>query len=99
MFVAAYTSGRIVKMNSEPSPPLEIPQDALTPDALAGIVDEFIQREGTDYGAVELSHGAKVERIRKQMRRGDIKIVFDPNTESVTLMTVREFERQTGGSR
>lgn len=77
-------------------PPLEVPREAITADALAGIIDEFIQREGTDYGAVELNHDTKVERIHRQLQKGDIKIVFDPNTESVTLLTLREFEKQKG---
>ncbi len=69
------------------TPPVEIPAAAVSAEALDGIIESFITREGTDYGAAEISHDSKVERVRKQLERGDIKIVFDPDSESVTLMT------------
>lgn len=80
-----------------PTPPLEIPPDAVSEDALAGIIDEFILREGTDYGATELEHSTKVERVRKQLASGKIKIAFEPDTQSVTLLTLQEWNKLTGG--
>ena len=80
-------------MENECQPPVEIPLEAISPEAFQGIIDEFINREGTDYGAVELSHEAKVQRVHKQLGKGDVKIIFDPNTESVTLLTAKEFEK------
>jgi uncharacterized protein YheU (UPF0270 family) len=74
-------------------PPVEVPLDLLSNEALEGIIESFILREGTDYGQNEALHSTKVEQIRKQVARGDIKIVFDPNTESVGLMTKNEFAR------
>ncbi len=80
-------------MEAEVQPPVEIPSDVLSEEAFQGIIDEFIQREGTDYGVVEVSHEAKVQRVHKQLTKGDVLIVFDPNTESVTLLTAKEFEK------
>jgi uncharacterized protein YheU (UPF0270 family) len=78
--------------HGQPSPPpLEVPLDALSPDALAGVIDSFILREGTDYGVQELSHEAKVERIQRLLLTGKVKIVFDPSDESVTLLTLQDF--------
>jgi hypothetical protein len=74
-------------------PPVEIPLGVLSADALAGVIDNFIQREGTDYGATEVAHETKVKQIHKQLEKGDVKIVFDPNTESVSLLTLREWNR------
>jgi uncharacterized protein YheU (UPF0270 family) len=74
-------------------PPVEVPNDALSSEALTKVIDYFIMREGTDYGAVELTHETKVERVRKQLASGKIKIVFDPNTESVTLMTEQDWKK------
>lgn len=76
-------------------PPVEVPQNLITSEALEGIIESFVLREGTDYGQNETGHGTKLEQIRKQIARGDIKIVFDPNTESVGLMTSSEFARAT----
>jgi len=71
-----------------PQPPIEVPAEALSAEALDGIIDNFILREGTDYGAQEVSREAQIQRVRKQIDKGDVKIVYDPNTESVTLMTL-----------
>ncbi len=75
------------------APPVEIPLEALSPQALAGVINEFIFREGTDYGIQEITHEKKIEQIQKQMSQGDIKIVFDPNSETVTLMTNQDWLR------
>ncbi|QDK39759.1 YheU family protein [Bdellovibrio sp. NC01] len=80
-------------MNEEVKPPVEIPQEDLSADAIEGIIEAFILREGTDYGSVEVSLSAKKEQIRKQLARKDIKIVFDFASESVTLMTKAEWQK------
>lgn len=74
-------------------PPVEIPMDQLSRDAVDGIIESFILREGTDYGVSEVSLEHKKEQIHKQLAKKEIKIVFDPNTESVTLMTESQWKR------
>lgn len=63
-----------------------IPHEQLSDDALRGLMEEFITREGTDYGW-ETSLERKVEQVKAQIQRGDVAIVFDPATESVSLLT------------
>lgn len=63
-----------------------IPHEQLSDDALRGLMEEFITREGTDYGW-ETSLERKVEQVKAQIQRGDVVIVFDPATESVSLLT------------
>jgi len=74
-------------------PPIEVPADSLDKEVLNAVIESFIQREGTDYGAVEVELDTKIIQIQKQLQKGHIKIVFDPNTESVTLMTKHEFNK------
>jgi uncharacterized protein YheU (UPF0270 family) len=74
--------------------PVLIPPDQLSEEALANIIESFILREGTDYGAVEVSYEKKQQQIRKQISRGEIKIVFDASTESVSLLTATDFQNQ-----
>lgn len=76
-----------------PQPPIEVPSEALSVEALDGIIDNFILREGTDYGAQEVSRSAQIQRVQKQIDKGDVKIVYDPNTESVTLMTLVQWRK------
>ncbi|MNL08417.1 hypothetical protein D3C87_1291360 [compost metagenome] len=81
-----------------PLPPVEIPLEALSADALQGIIENFIQREGTDYGANEASLEAKVAQIRKQLSRGDVKVVFDHESESVSLLTKTDWLKLSKGT-
>jgi uncharacterized protein YheU (UPF0270 family) len=65
--------------------PLEIPPDMLSAEALRGVADTFVLREGTDYGAREFTHEEKVAQVLAALERGEARILFDPATESVTL--------------
>ena len=78
---------------STPKPPIEIPTDSVSKVALDNLIESFILREGTDYGAIEIEHEKKVLKITKLLEAGRIKIVFDPNSESVTLMTDLDWSR------
>jgi uncharacterized protein YheU (UPF0270 family) len=68
-----------------PQEPVVIPHKELSADALRGVVESFVLREGTDYGERELSLEQKVSHVLRQLERGEARIVFDPNTESVDI--------------
>ena len=70
----------------EPGEPLEVPHRALSPEALRGVLEAFVLREGTDYGAREFSHQEKVAQLLAALERGEARILYDPATESVTLL-------------
>ncbi len=79
--------------HKNPESPIEILPEHLSEEAMAGIVENFILREGTDYGLVEISYEKKAEQIRKQIYKGEIKIVFDQSTETVSLLPIRNFKK------
>jgi uncharacterized protein YheU (UPF0270 family) len=64
-----------------------IPQSAISSEALLGIIKEFVTREGTEYGAVEVTLETKIKQVQRQLDRGDVVIVFDEATESVDLVS------------
>lgn len=68
-----------------------IPPESLSEEALQGVLEEFISRDGTDYGELELSLEAKIARLKPQVVRGEVLIVFDETLECVTLMTREEW--------
>lgn len=74
-------------------PPVEIPREKLSRETIDGIIEEFVLREGTDYGAQEISLERKKEQVYKQLEKNEVKIFFDPHSESVTLMAARQFLR------
>jgi uncharacterized protein YheU (UPF0270 family) len=65
--------------------PVEIPPDALSQGALVGLIEEFITREGTDYGAREHSFEEKRASVLRLIAQGEVRIFFDPRSESATL--------------
>ncbi len=78
---------------SEASKAITISPDELEPATLRGVAEAFINREGTDYGEQERSLDDKVSQVLQQLERGEAHIVFDPETESINLVTSRELEQ------
>ena len=76
-------------MDDEQSGPIDVPLDALSPSALRGLVEEFINREGTDYGLVERTLDEKVRDVMRQLERREAVIVYDPGTDSVDIVVRR----------
>jgi uncharacterized protein len=73
-------------MPSEEAPdPVEVPYRELPADLLKAVIESFVLREGTDYGEKEISLEDKVARVISQLKKGEAKIVFDPESESVTI--------------
>jgi uncharacterized protein YheU (UPF0270 family) len=64
---------------------MEIPFAALSSDTLEAIIEEFITREGTDYGEREYSLAAKVEQVKQQLQRGEVIINYDAETQTCHL--------------
>ncbi|HEY8516310.1 MAG TPA: YheU family protein [Candidatus Binatia bacterium] len=77
----------------EDLPPVEVPADRLSPEALRGLVVEFVTRDGTDYGAREATLERKVRDVLRQIERGEVRIVFDPATRSANLMRAADLRR------
>lgn len=77
-------------MEDTDTEPLQIPPDLLSPQALHGVLEEFVLREGTDYGPQDWSLQQKVEQVRAQLQRGEAHLMYDPQTQSVTLVTTRQ---------
>tara|TARA_B110000444_G_C18736838_1_gene546033 strand:- start:691 stop:903 length:213 start_codon:yes stop_codon:yes gene_type:complete len=69
---------------------MDIPFKELEAGTLTAIIEEFISREGTDYGIHELSLEQKVQQVMKQLQRGEIVVTFDPESESCDLQVVAE---------
>ena len=63
-----------------------IPIEQLNSEVLKNIAEDFITRDGTDYGHVELTLNEKVERLLIQVRKQEVLISFDEETESITMV-------------
>ncbi|MDG1323302.1 MAG: YheU family protein, partial [Porticoccaceae bacterium] len=72
---------------------IEIPSERLSRDILGAVIEEYILREGTDYGVQEASLESKIKQVHRQIIQGDVLITFDPVTENCTLLTRNQFNR------
>ncbi len=74
-----------VDFGETPAAPIAIPYQELSDEALRGVLEAFVLREGTDYGAREVEFETKVAQVRGQLERGEAQIWFDPETSSVDI--------------
>jgi hypothetical protein len=73
-------------MDDAAQEPVEVPYTVLPAELLQAVIESFVLREGTDYGERELSLEDKVARVIAQLKRGEAKIIFDPASDSVTIV-------------
>jgi uncharacterized protein YheU (UPF0270 family) len=69
-----------------------VPHDALSAEALANLIEDFITREGTDYGEREHTADEKRAAVKHKLERGTIVIVFDLESESASLVNADEWK-------
>jgi uncharacterized protein YheU (UPF0270 family) len=62
-----------------------VPYTDLAAELLHAVVESYVLREGTDYGEREFSLEEKVAHVISQLKRGEAQIVFDPESETVSI--------------
>ena len=64
---------------------MEIPYEKIPHELLINMIREFVMREGTDYTHRDITIEEKIEQVLKQIKKGQVVITFDAETESFTL--------------
>lgn len=62
-----------------------IPIDRLSPEALRGVIEEFISRSGTDYGETEVSLETKYGQVKDKLISGSAVLIFDDETGTTNI--------------
>ncbi len=75
--------------------PVVIPHTELSQQALRGVLESFVLREGTDYGTTEFTLEQKIRHVLRQLERGEARILFDPGSETVNIVPVADGERRS----
>lgn len=75
---------------------VEVPYDQLSPEALRGLVEEFVTRDGTDYGEVETSLDDKKAAVLRQLAKREVSVVFDAEAQSATIVTKEQLDALDG---
>lgn len=63
-----------------------IPHGELSPEALHGLIEDFVTRDGTDYGESEVPLGVKCAQVLRQLKSGVARIVFNEEDETFTIL-------------
>ena len=66
--------------------PVIVPPQALSTEALRRVIESFVLREGTDYGARERSFDSKVEELLARVRRGEARVVYNFDSQSADIV-------------
>lgn len=64
---------------------VKIPLKDLSEPALMGIIENFVLREGTEYGASEHALTNKCEQVREQLAADLAEIWFDPTSQTIDI--------------
>ncbi|MCL4141663.1 UNVERIFIED_CONTAM: hypothetical protein GTU68_063878 [Idotea baltica] len=67
---------------------MNISYEKLKPETLQALIENFVNREGTDYGTREYSLAEKVGHVREQLRSGKATISFNPEDETCTIVSL-----------
>ncbi|EKM16214.1 hypothetical protein VCHENC01_0065 [Vibrio harveyi] len=68
-----------------------IPWQDIAPETLENLIREFVLREGTDYGSVEVSLQSKIDQVKTQLETGEAVIVFSELHETVDIQLKAKF--------
>lgn len=69
-----------------------IPLDQVSQETLLAIIEDFILREGTEYGAVDISKEAKVAQVKQQLEQGSAVLVYSELYETVNIFPSDQFQ-------
>jgi len=72
---------------------LIIPFQKLSKEALRGVIEEFVTRDGTDYGFIETDLEQKIDIVLRQLRKGDVFIAYDQDAETATILSKEDVVR------
>jgi len=61
----------------------------LSQEALLGVMDAFILREGTDYGHEEITIDQKRSRVLSMLQSGEAEIVFYQESDHIDIVLVK----------
>ena len=62
-----------------------IPYEKLSSEALQGLIEQFISRDGLDSGHADVSFERKVEQVMQKLKSERAIILYDESTKSCNI--------------
>lgn len=75
-----------------------IPHEQLSREALQNLIEEFVTRDGTDYGADEIPLTRKTRQVLEQLQRGEVVILFDEESGGCNILPRHQLTSQAPSS-
>lgn len=70
-----------------------IPWEQIDPETLTNLIKEFVLREGTDYGAIEIELSTKIQRVKEQLKTNDAVLIYSELHQSVDIKLKKEINQ------
>jgi uncharacterized protein YheU (UPF0270 family) len=68
-----------------------IPLEQLSDETLSAIIENFVLREGTEYGSTDVSLDEKITQVRQQLKQGTALLVYSELHETVNILPKDQF--------
>jgi len=71
-----------------------IPIEKLSTEALQGLLEEFVTRDGTDSGYVKKTLEQRKAEVKRQLERRKAFIVYEEKTETCNIVSKEHLEKR-----
>jgi hypothetical protein len=68
---------------------VDVPYEQLEPETLQNLIQEFVTRDGNDWGNVDGALEHKVAQVMQQLRKRQAKVVFDLKSQTANIVSSR----------
>ena len=72
-----------------------IPLEQLSSETLSAIIENFVLREGTEYGSEDVSLGDKITQVQQQLKQGSALLVYSELHETVNILPTDQFSEDS----
>jgi len=68
---------------------VEVPYQQIDPETLRRMIQEFVSRDGADWGDAGGALEDKVAQVLQQLERKQVKVVFDLRSQTANIVACR----------
>lgn len=66
---------------------VDVPYDQIDPETLRNMIQEFVTRDGSDWGDPGGALEDKIAQVLKQLKNKQVKVVFDLKSETANIVS------------
>jgi len=66
---------------------VDVPYEQIDPETLRNMIQEFVTRDGSDWGDPGGALEDKIAQVLKQLKNKQVKVVFDLKSETANIVS------------